>query len=489
MTDKVLPKINKALLIFAVSILFVACNFPSDKTAVMGDSSIRLKTQSGEYTVDPTFRDFYVYLGGVDTLGPAISPLQEADGFKQQYLESGLMVYDPRATPSDRYRLAPLALGFEVAEPPVPEPEDPGLRCIAGHIIHPDFLPLYKALGGARFVGLPLTEARHNPAKMRIEQYFENLGFYRLVDDPSGEAHLMAYGVLACDRKCRYQVPLVGIPETRPPLPEPFALTVSNLGLGFVGLTLSEPYMAPDGKWEVIFENMVLASDSGGAKYVAPRPIVEMVGFLSQPMRECQDRPLAICLPGEENKGYSVPILFHEYVLQHGGWDLFGMPTSEVYLVEDDIFRQCYTNLCLDFDLNADPKDRLKPVALGKIYKDLYYEKLSKGTFEGDFQGLRILVWEKQALIHSGQPQEIHVTISEHEVPLANREPVLTLTLPDGSNQTYNFPPTDGEGKSSVNLSPVEAPNGTLIPYEVCLAGIYGKTFCISDHYLIWNYP
>ena len=92
-------------------------------------------------------------------------------------------------------------------------------------------------------------------------------------------------------------------------------------------------------------------------------------------------------------------------------------------------------------------------------------------------------------MVASGQPQEIQVLVTEQDMPLANREPLLTLTLPDGRTENHHFPPTDSRGMTSLTLPPIEAPNGTLIPYEVCLTGVYGKTFCIGENYLIWNLP
>ena len=488
MTHKILPKLKQALFVAALSVLLASCNLPSDRAA-QGGSSSPSNTPPGAYPVDPIFEEFYTYLGGFETLGPAISPLQHSAGQIQQYVQSGLMVYDPQATPSERYRLAPLASGFEVSEPPLPEPRDPGQRIVSGHTIYPDFLPLYEALGGARYVGRPLTEARHNPEKRRIEQYFENLGFYLLDDDLNGKAHLLAYGVLACDYDCRYRPRLEAIPENAPPLPEPFASKVSMLGLPFVGLTLSEPYKAPDGKLEVIFENVVLAADYEGASHAFARPIVEMVGIPAQPMGECHAGGLMVCFPADGKQGHPVPVYFRDYILQHGGWDLFGMPATEVFPAEDNVFRQCFTNLCLDFDLSGSDQDKLRPVALGKLYKEQVYESFRRDEFEESYKDLRIHITEKQAMVASGQPQEIDVLVTEQDVPLANREPLLTLTLPDGNTENFHFPPSDSRGMTSLTLPPIEAPNGTLIPYEVCLTGVYGKTFCIGEHYLIWNLP
>jgi hypothetical protein len=489
MTDHYLPKINRFFLVFCLAILITACNFPSNTAAGRGGVLGTSTTLQDTYPVDALFRDFYDYLGGQEVLGPAISPLQEAGSRKQQYVQNGLMVFDPQATRSDRFRLAPLGKNFEVEEPPVPDPEEAELRYINGHIIHPDFLPLYEELGGARFVGLPLTEARHNPAKKRIEQYFENLGIYQVLDGAPGLPRLMAYGAFACDLTCRYVAPDNSIPEAGAPLPEPFASRVSMLGLHFTGKTLSEPYRAPDGKVEMIFENLVLAADFEGAEQAFARPIPQLLGIQAQSVGACQDNGLADCFPGVGGQDYQVPSYFQDYIRQHGGWDIAGMPMTNVFVIEKGVFRQCFTNLCLEFNLNVAPESRLGPVPLGKMYKDQYYELFSEDEFEEDFAGMLIQVWEAHPLVASGEAQEIHVTLSENGSPLTNREPVLFVTMPDDSRQTYTFPPTGQDGKTSLRVPPIDTPNGTLIPYEVCLVGLRGKTFCVGDNYLIWNFP
>ena len=44
-----------------------------------------------------------------------------------------------------------------------------------------------------------------NYAQQRIEQYFENVGFYRNFSDPAGSVHLLAYGAASCAERCAYQ--------------------------------------------------------------------------------------------------------------------------------------------------------------------------------------------------------------------------------------------------------------------------------------------
>ncbi|HLE53430.1 MAG TPA: hypothetical protein VI755_15295, partial [Anaerolineales bacterium] len=257
-----MPKSSPLIMLILLSVITAACNLPTrQKTAsqVTQPPSNRLVEA---YPVDSLFSEFYAFLGGESTLGPAISPLIESGNLRFQYTEAGMMEYDPLTTVSKRFRLAPLGIMLGVAEPPVPDPGKPEKRYLNGHVIYEAFEPIYERLGGARFVGRPLTEAHHNPEKRRIEQYFENLGFYQLEDDQTGKVYLLAYGAFVCDQQCRYQPPSAGVPGQIPYLPEPYASTMAHLGLDFVGLTLTQPYLAEDGKMEVIFQNVVMVLDT-----------------------------------------------------------------------------------------------------------------------------------------------------------------------------------------------------------------------------------
>jgi hypothetical protein len=222
-------------------------------------------------------------LGGIDILGPAISPLFESGNLKEQYVLAGLMVFDETATSNERFRLAPLGLEFSVSELGTPVPTQPGEQIIDGRLVPAEFLNLYEKLGGARFVGRPLTEARLNPEKRRLEQYFENLGFYRLNQDPPGVAHLLAYGAYACDKKCRSSSPQESVPGKRVVLPEPFESKAQQFGTKITGRQLVGPHRTKDGRQAVIFENLVIAVDRKQPGGVMLLPIVEQTGFLAHP--------------------------------------------------------------------------------------------------------------------------------------------------------------------------------------------------------------
>lgn len=544
------------LLVFIISFLFSACNFPLQPEPIPVIATPVRLTGGDIYPVDAIFLDFYNALGGETVLGLAITPLLDAGIIKTQYVENGLMVYDPQATDIQRHKLAPLGVMLGVAEPAIPDPGLPEVRYIDGHVIYEEFVPIYERLGGAQYVGRPLTEARYNPEKQRIEQHFENLGFFRLDADPPGEVRLLAYGVIACNQRCRYQAPSASIPTLRPLLPEPFASKAARLGLSVTGRTLSEPYLAVDGKLEVIFENLVLVVEPAESEQedlflsiqlwfpiifnswqepearqegfsfklylplvvvvneeseevqldfrrwlplfvrtispeqpkVVLRPIVEMIGIEADPPVSHQIDPLMVFYPTEGELGYHVPVFFHDYLQRYGGVEVFGPPVSEVSPVNNGIFRQCFTNMCLDFDLNAPAGQRLKPAPLGITYKDLFFGTTTRFAEDQSLEGVQMQVWEAKPFVSSNDIQQIHVLLYQGNKPLVQREPVLTLTMPDGSQQTYSFPPTDENGRTYLIIPPISAPNGTLIAYQVCLAALNDDQICVGDNYLIWNY-
>jgi hypothetical protein len=104
-------------------------------------------------------------------------------------------------------------------------------------------------------------------------------------------------------------------------------------------------------------------------------------------------------------------------------------------------------------------------------------------------EGVDLQIWEGQTFVSSNEAQEVHVAVFEDGLPLKNREPVLSLVLPDGSQVTYHFPPTGEDGLASLVLPEIAASSGTLIAYQVCLSGLAGEQTCAGDNFMIWNHP
>jgi hypothetical protein len=419
----------------------------------------------------------------MDILGPAISTVQVSGDVLQQFVEAGLMRYDGNRAPDDRFTFAPLGLGFEISEETRIQGINAGNSRPIRELIYGPFLSIYERLGGARFVGLPLTGSRFNAAKNRYEQYFENFGFYQFEND---DVRLMAYGAFACGRACRYEATAGSIPSLQPNLAEPFVKKALELGQQFTGNALTDVYPIQDNRKEVIFENVVLIVDED-LGMVQAKPIVEELGFHPQPLQPRLDGPLMEFIPVLGDLGHNVPVYFLDYLDQHGGLELSGLPLGEIISDQSGKFWQCFENLCLEFDLNKAGASQLKPVPLGSRYKELVYDKARSFLESQSMDGVEIKVWENSSFVSVTDSQEIYARIYQDGSPLRNREPILYISMPDGEVRQASFPPTDAAGRTMLKLAPIRASNGTLVAYQVCLVGFKDQHICVSDIYLVWN--
>ncbi len=474
--------------------------------------------------IDPVFREFYDLLGGVETLGPAISPLFEIGNVKYQYTLASLMVHDPQAPANQRFHLAALGLDLGIAEPSVPRPDGQDVRYVDGHTISEAFIPMYEKFGGGRFVGSPITELHYNPENGRYEQHFENLGMYWLDRETDGNIRLLAYGAWKCNANCR-QPPLGDSNVILPPrVDEAFQDAVARLGPGFTGFALTESYPTKDGYLEQVFENIVLVSDPNQPSRVFLRNITERLGMRPDPLTDPKDGPGWTFFPVNESKGYNIPNHFLEYLALHGGMEAAGKPIGERVQIEDDLYSQCFENLCLEEHYDYSGKMTIKPAQLGYTYKFLPPFRVEKDSEISSGSGgqpependlevypppaipsqtvvvqptpsastreLSIQVWETYPSVTPGQSQEIGVSVFENGAPLSSVEPDLVLTLPGGKDVTYYMDPTSESGQARLRVDPIDAPNGTLIPYEVCVYNLVSKgKFCIRDSFLIWKNP
>ncbi len=451
-------------------------------------------TAPGVYNVDPLFRDLYDHLGGVDVLGPAITPVFQYENRRFQYTQAGCMEYDPDRPEIEQFRLSPLGLEMNIQEPAVPAPINPEELYVDGHVIHRDFVSLYRKLGGARFVGRPLTEVHYNPDKKRYEQYFENLGFFITEGDPSHAVRLLAYGSWKCAEYCSAPPDAQNI-ITLPVLTSNevtvlFMGIVSRLGTGLTGFPLTAPTLTEDGMYEQVFEALALAVDAQDPSNVVIRPLPGLIGILEEQAVPPIEAEGMAFWPIDGDRGHNVPQVFIDYILLHGGTEVSGNPISELFLVNDQVFRQCFTNYCLEYHMGKDVPDnlRIRPAPLGYTYKELFSRSQDADTFSEtqDLHEISIQVWEKHPILSSQESQEIGVGLFEGSQPLRNVEPILSLVMPDGSEQSIYFPPTSQDGQAIINLDPIVAPNGTIIPYQVCISSLTGERFCVKDSFVIW---
>lgn len=512
-----------ALLMATLALLAAACE---------ESGSLSYSLLPEQYIVDPVFRDFYELLGGQDTLGPAISPLFEYKGVKYQYTLAALLVYDVYQPDGQRFLLGALGLDLRIAEPPVPQPEGENSRYINGHVIYAGFVSLYERLDGIRFVGKPLTEVHYNAAKRRYEQHFENLGFYWMEDTPEDEVYLLAYGAWKCDASCRRPPSGNGVVELPYRVAPMFADSVERLGADFTGFAISDAYQTPDGFTEQVFENLVLALDPLQPARVFSRAITARLGYRPEPPHpnRSQERYTFYAIQGD--MGFHIPLHFWEYLSKHGGIEISGAPIGGLAQVKSNIYRQCFVNLCLDEEHLSGGRVRVRPAPLGYSYRLLPVLELretqtlpeyppsnqpenapaqespsapeapaaqaptlapepalSLGVSSAAHSGeMSVQVWESSPMVGPNQSQEIGVSVFLDGAPLQEVEPDLVVMLPEGRKTYYLFP-TGADGQSRQMLEPVNAPSGTLIPYEVCIYARNMDRFCVRDSFLIWQNP
>ena len=449
----------------------------------------------GTSDVDTTFSDFYNTLDGASTLGPAISPKFPYNNMECQYTQAVLMCYNPSATAIDQYSLFALGTALGLRDTPLSTATSVSGRIVDGYILFSDFVPLYDRLYGARYLGRPLTQARTNMTLGRIEQYFENAGFYRSFSDPPGEVHLMAYGSNGCGTSCTYQPPAAAIVDLlHSSYPQPFMNTLTVMGgVPDFGEPLTPPYIASDGNLEQTYRNVVVFAPLNQPDNAKLRPVSVAMRFNTSPPgpQQFNETNGVIFYPVQGNLGYHVPLVFRDFIERHGNFTVSGKPLADTSEVNSTTYRQCYENYCLDYNTSASSETAVSMEPLGQQY--LSYTPPTQAAppqFVYSKQNVVIQLSEELPRIKADAPQQINMSVfnAQTQQPIANVEAQLIVQFPDGSQYTGHFPPTQGNGFSSVIVPARPAtPNGSVIPYMVCLNVPSAEPICQSASYLIWN--
>lgn len=451
----------------------------------------------GTYSVDSVFREFYASLGAKDTLGPAISALFNYRGRQCQYAQNVMMCFDPLAQGIARFNLFPLGDGLGITE--APDLSAAGKLVVDGYTVYDEFEEIYHRLYGPLYVGRPLTQPRYNANANRIEQYFENVGFYRGVDEAPGKVHLLSYGVFACSADCRYIPPSISVvAANRSTAAQPYLAQVARLGgLTVFGMPLTDPYTAADGNLEQIYENVVLTSPKDDTGNLQLRPVSRLLGIpVSPPGMELKGQAEGVVFYRTDGiLGFHVPLIFDYFIAQHGGREISGSPLGEIAPFKDNVFRQCFENYCLLYDSSAAASLQVRMAPLGLEYLNLTQAKPVESTPVAEVispDTIRLVANPGSPRIPADQVQrfDLYVVRTDNNQPVANVQSMLTLTMPDGVQSSHPLPATDAQGRATLTLPALEpAPlNGTVISFKVCLTGLAGGEVCTADTYLIWNF-
>ena len=472
---------RKLLTVISLSIIimsFAAC-------------SLERAQQAAYYVVDPRFQELYDQLKGEEVLGQPISNKKFVAGtnIEKQYFEAAVMLYDPDSSP--RYYLEPVGMEAGFSDLPNADPENPNVKFVNGFIVPMEFAKLYEELGGSRWVGLPLTRARKNPEKGIIEQYFENLGFFRFEDDPPGVVRLMPYGLWKCAGECSRYPTLENASPVRSssPLTEsPFQDVISRFGTSFTGSSLTESYRGEDGRIEQVFTNVVICEDPDSPLGVSLRPAAKIIGIERDPLEEKASRSDMYFREQEPGKGYYIPSYFVDFVSRYSGFELSGEPLTQLREIRDGVFRQCFENYCLRYDSAGEEGKRISLVPLGQKYKEIVSMGLSdhKPAVNENRQ-FTLDIWAGKPQISSSENQQIGACIHEGDAPLKGIRVELDVMVPQEEMKIYELHPTDEGGCSFFELDPIQAKNGTTVDYQVCFLNINEAEECKRDSFLIWG--
>ncbi|MDR3577693.1 MAG: hypothetical protein P4L50_27825 [Anaerolineaceae bacterium] len=451
-------------------------------------------TISGTFDVDPLFKEYYRNLGGQDLLGPAISELIDQNNLQCQYTTNALMCYNALATDSDRFYLASLGQKLGVHDDPNAVPPTPDTRIVNGYGIYPDFASLYDTLDKSGSIGKPLSQVRYNYDQQRVEQYFEKVGFYHRFDDPSGTTRLLPYGAYVCGEDCAYTIaPTDAFIPQRQEISSPFAASLERMGgLQVFGRPLTEPYKAPDGSLEQVYENVVMytTADDPATLHLRQLPILLDMTTTPPGPKIYGLKENMVFYPVQGDLGYHVPVMFDHFIAEHGGMEISGQPIADPMMVKgQNVARQCFENYCLDYDPNAtaDLRTRMAPIGMQYLNK-ANPATISRVPFAPD--NVQLAVDEDSPQITSNDPQTIALTVLQKNggLPMPDISANVKINLPDGSNQNMSMPPTGADGKTSLTIPAMpNLANGSLVAYEICLNVPVDNPPCISDSYLIWN--
>lgn len=465
-------------------------------TACIGNRNPDLGASGKTYEVAPALREFYRSLGGEDVLGPAISKLVNRAPLECQFTANALLCLNPEQVGTERYLLSPIGNQLGVHEEPS-SADDGSSLVINGYQVYSEFIPLFESLSGTQYSGAPLTQVRMNYAQQRVEQFFENVGYYRKFSDPQGTVKLMAYGAAGCGAECDYEAALESmVIDPSQPISDQSLLEglAKSTETSVFGNPLTQPYLAADGAREQVYENVVLYAESANGP-VRLRPLPALVGITAGTPGEkrfgSENGMVFYAVSG--NLGFHVPVIFDEFIANHGGSAISGDPVADVVETTPGTFRQCFTNYCLDYTPAAPEAARLLLAPLGSQYmQQSQVQPVEQGSGQVPASAYRLQVTEflKQIGATGQQTITVIVTNAADGQPVPGMESEISVWLPDRKPYTSTFPLTQADGSATLTLPVLKrVPNGTILIYTVCLMNTGAPESCASGSFLVWDQP
>lgn len=437
---------------------------------------------AGEIPVAPELADFWQAHGGLATFGPPLAPARHENSLVIQTFLNVELVYDPS---SGLVRLAPLGYRLGLAEPPVPPPTDGQTYFPAtGHTLHPGFARAYEDLGGQQVLGAPIAEVAFR--EDRVLQYFENAGLYRDLDAPPSEVRLLAFGLAyraARPPEVARDLRAVLPPDVRS---RPFGLFLDQHGGERIfGRPLTEPYLAPDGAVEQVYEGAVLYSPAEAPGEVRLRPLGRSLGPPAPPAEPAPE-PEAIYFP---ETGHNVRWAFAEFYRAHDGQRLFGLPLEEAH-PEGETLRQRFENVVLLYRYDLPPHLAILLAPIGRAYRPPVSPQATAlpapptptpPAAPTPLPLAQVETWVAHSVLPPGRTQEVFVRLRLPDGrPWTGVRPVVALQTRQGV--TYiEGPPTDAQGISRTLVVLQNLVPGEIVTYEVAVASETGLGYALGQ--------
>lgn len=468
-----------------------------------GDDSIG-NNVSQPFSIAPVFQDFYQEIDGDEIFGGIISPPISEGNFIYQYTVNFLLIKDLQKEGEKGIRFYPVGREFALPETNSRRAEREGAIYKDGIAIYGEFLPYYEKLGRGFRLGKPLTGLRYNPQAERFEQLFEGGGMYMSAADLSGGVKFLAYGAWKCGAACVFPVRREAEVILSKQIDPHFLPFVRDVGLDFTGFALTASYISGENKIQQVFENVVIEADVNKPEQITLVEVPKFLGIF-------QDTPVAksvgsdgIFIPVAGDKGFNVLPGFAQYIQEYGGLDLFGAPIGEAKSLGNGILQQCFQYVCLEEDsrLEGVYRIRLSPLGLQYLYlKNPQVEDavqappptpaLEEGNSSSNKPGKEVSmeVWAARPWVGKNETQQVNAVVQINGQPQQGIIPQIILFKPDGEKINLDMPATDESGKSTIQLPAIDALNGTLIYYQVCIQLNSGTEYCAEGKYSIWAQP
>ena len=461
---------RRSFLFAFIALLMLAVSLSACLPPVPGTPSV------GIY---PAFAPFVSSCGGTAQLGQPISePFSTPDNSICQYFEN-VAICEPANKPDEIYLHS---LG-QIYKPDTYED--------TGGPVDPVFEPLHNTICGAAVLGSPISSLKYNPSLKSYVQYFTNGAIYYDQNSTPENARLLPLGCYAMEDVLGH--PVCNLRDrTHDEISEPFiaALWAATAQLD-IGKPLTEPYTAPDGLWEQAYEGAVIFAAADNPNAVGLRPAARSTNFQTSALYDPNtpyDTNTAVFITVDDatGQGQFVPIIFHTYIMSHGGYAWSGKPISIYIPQQGGGYRQCFENYCLDIDLTTGQ------VSLARSLGDHYIQNVSyvpAAALSVPLTADRVALSFYDSEVSAGQARIVIWALdAKTAAPLAGLSGQIDITQKDGSIVSYPLPLTDAAGAASLTLAiPAGYMNGEIVNYTVCLSLPNTDPKCASDGYLVWG--